>query len=66
MQDPVAVPEILDGLVELRPSVRPVRFEDLGHYPQVEDPDRFTAVLVEMIGAVGDDARTGSGTTPAG
>lgn len=66
MQDPVAVPEILDGLVELRPSVRPVRFEDLGHYPQVEEPDRFTAVLVEMIGAVGDDARTGSGTTPAG
>lgn len=61
LQDPVAVPEILEGLVDLRPSVEPVLFEDLGHYPQVEDPDRFTAVLTEMVGA----GTVGSGTGPA-
>jgi pimeloyl-ACP methyl ester carboxylesterase len=49
MQDPVAVPEILEGLLELRPSVDPVRFEDLGHYPQVEDPERFVSALTEIL-----------------
>lgn len=62
MQDPVAVPEILEGLVELRPSVEPVIFEDLGHFPQVEDPDRFTAVLAETVGT----GPIGSGTAAAG
>ena len=51
LQDPVAVPEILDGLVELRPSVETVTFGDLGHYPQVEDPDRLTGALVAALEA---------------
>ena len=55
LQDPVAVPEILEGLVELRPSVEPILFDDLGHYPQVEDPDRFTTTLVEIASIGGDD-----------
>lgn len=46
LEDPVAVPAILEGLVELRPGVEPVTFPDLGHYPQVEDPDRFSEALV--------------------
>lgn len=45
LQDPVAVPEVLDGLLDLRPDLTAVRFEDLGHYPQVEDPARFVGVL---------------------
>lgn len=61
MQDPVAVPEILEGLLELRPSVEPVIFDDLGHYPQVEDPDRFMAVLAGTVGA----GPVGSGAAPA-
>ncbi len=49
MKDPVAVPEILDGLLEMRPGRRAVRFDDLGHYPQVEDPERFVAALGEAM-----------------
>jgi pimeloyl-ACP methyl ester carboxylesterase len=54
MEDPVAVPEILEGLVEMRPSVEPVRFDDLGHYPQVEDPARWTGTVEEtFVGSPG-------------
>ena len=49
VEDPVAVPAILDGLIELRPGVEPVTFPDLGHYPQVEDSDRFAGALAEAI-----------------
>ncbi|MEX0621158.1 MAG: alpha/beta hydrolase, partial [Solirubrobacterales bacterium] len=49
MEDPVAVPEVLDGLLEMRPDLSAVRFEDLGHYPQVEDPERFVGVLTDFM-----------------
>jgi len=48
-QDPVVVPEVLDGLLELRPDLTVVRFEDVGHYPQVEDPARFVGVLEQFM-----------------
>ncbi len=48
-QDPVVVPEVLDGLLQLRPDSIVVRFEDIGHYPQVEDPERFVAVLEQFM-----------------
>ena len=50
LEDPVAVPAILEGLVDLRPSTEPPTFPDLGHYPQVEDPDRFTEALTSVVG----------------
>lgn len=49
MEDPVAVPEILDGLVEMRPAVEPVRFDDLGHYPQVEDASRWVGAVEGLL-----------------
>lgn len=49
MEDPVAVPEVLDGLLEMRPDLSAVRFEGVGHYPQVEDPERFVGVLVDFM-----------------
>lgn len=49
MEDPVAVPEVLDGLLELRPDLPAVRFDDLGHYPQVEDPERFVRALGQFM-----------------
>ncbi len=58
--DPVAVPAILEGLVDLRPTVEPTTFPDLGHYPQVEDPDRFIEALAGLprFGSVSvDEAR---------
>lgn len=51
MKDPVAVPEVLEGLLELRPDLPVIRFSEIGHYPQVEDPDRFSAALAESMAA---------------
>ena len=49
MQDPVAVPDILDGLLEMRPELPVVRMPEIGHYPQVEDPERFARVVSECV-----------------
>jgi len=49
MEDPVAVPEILEGLEEMRPSVQSVRFDDLGHYPQVEDPSQWVGAVEGLL-----------------
>ena len=49
LEDPVAVTEVLEGLLELRPDLPVVRFPDLGHYPQIEDPDRFTEAVHESM-----------------
>jgi pimeloyl-ACP methyl ester carboxylesterase len=38
MQDPVANPAVLRGLQELRPGVPTRELDDVGHYPQLEDP----------------------------
>jgi len=51
MQDPVAVPDILDGLLEMRPDLPVIRMPELGHYPQMEDPQRFARVLRESMPA---------------
>jgi pimeloyl-ACP methyl ester carboxylesterase len=44
-QDPVATVAVLEALIELRPSVPVERFEELGHYPQIEDPGAVVAAL---------------------
>jgi pimeloyl-ACP methyl ester carboxylesterase len=49
LRDPVAVPQVLEGLLELRPDLTAVTFDDLGHYPQVEDPERFAEALTENM-----------------
>jgi pimeloyl-ACP methyl ester carboxylesterase len=38
MQDPVATPAVLRGLQELRSGVPTRELDDVGHYPQLEDP----------------------------
>jgi pimeloyl-ACP methyl ester carboxylesterase len=53
LKDPVAVPEVLDGLLELRPDLDSIRFEQLGHYPQVEDPELFAGALAEVMAPAG-------------
>jgi len=45
MLDPVATERVLEAVIELRPAAPVTRFEDLGHYPQVEDPRRVSDVL---------------------
>jgi pimeloyl-ACP methyl ester carboxylesterase len=45
MRDPVATPNVLAGLRELRPHAPITELADLGHYLQIEDP----AVVAEAI-----------------
>jgi pimeloyl-ACP methyl ester carboxylesterase len=47
MQDPICAP-VLAALQQLRPSVPVTRFEELGHYPQLEDPDAVAPILARV------------------
>jgi pimeloyl-ACP methyl ester carboxylesterase len=51
MLDPVATEAVLDAVLELRPNTALTRFEDLGHYPQIEDPGRVVAALQAAMDA---------------
>ena len=51
MLDPVATEAVLDAVTALRPGAPLTRFEDLGHYPQIEDPDRVAAALRAALDA---------------
>jgi pimeloyl-ACP methyl ester carboxylesterase len=51
MLDPVATEKVLDAVLELRPQAPVTRFEDLGHYPQIEDPDRVSSALQGALDA---------------
>jgi pimeloyl-ACP methyl ester carboxylesterase len=51
MLDPVATETVLDAVLELRPAAATTRFDDLGHYPQIEDPERVAAALSEALAA---------------
>lgn len=47
--DPVATTNVLDGLRELRPAADVVELPGLGHYPQVEDPQAYTAAVLALL-----------------
>jgi pimeloyl-ACP methyl ester carboxylesterase len=49
MRDPVATPDVLAALRDLRPGVPVTELPELGHYPQLEDPPRMAQVLREVI-----------------
>lgn len=51
MLDPVATEQVLDAVLELRPSAPLTRFDDLGHYPQIEDPSRVAGALRAALAA---------------
>lgn len=51
MIDPVATEAVLDAVTALRPSAPVTRFEDLGHYPQIEDPGRVATALQAALAA---------------
>ena len=51
MLDPVATEQVLDAVLQLRPSAPVTRFEDLGHYPQIEDPERVDGALRAALDA---------------
>jgi pimeloyl-ACP methyl ester carboxylesterase len=51
MLDPVATEAVLDAVIALRPKAPVTRFEDLGHYPQIEDPERVAEALQAALHA---------------
>ena len=51
MLDPVATEQVLDAVIALRPSAPVTRFEDLGHYPQIEDPGESASALHAALAA---------------
>ena len=51
MLDPVATTAVLDGARRLRPHAPLTRFDDLGHYPQIEDPARLGGALEAALPA---------------
>lgn len=51
MEDPVCGQWQLDGWKELRPQAHLIEM-NLGHYPQIEDPDRFTQVMKLSLDAI--------------
>lgn len=50
LDDPVATPNVLDGLRLLRPAADVVELPGVGHYPQVEVPEQFTAQALALLG----------------
>ena len=51
MRDPVCTEAVLDAVRRLRPDAPLTRFDDLGHYPQLEDPERSAAAIVSAVAA---------------
>lgn len=51
MSDPVATRNVLDAVLELRPSAPLTRLEDLGHYPQIERPEAIAGALRTALDA---------------
>jgi pimeloyl-ACP methyl ester carboxylesterase len=41
MDDPIAVPSMVDTLLAARPDATATRLEGVGHYPMMESPQRF-------------------------
>jgi pimeloyl-ACP methyl ester carboxylesterase len=50
MDDPIAVPSMVDTLVAARPDATAVRLEGVGHYPMVEAPQRFLDAVLPGLG----------------
>jgi len=47
--DPVATTNVLAGLRELRPAAEVIELTGIGHYPQIEVPDEFTAGVRQLL-----------------
>jgi len=45
LDDPIAVPAMVDRLVRARPDCSVTLLDGVGHYPMVEAPDRFIEAL---------------------
>jgi pimeloyl-ACP methyl ester carboxylesterase len=48
-EDPIAVPEIARQLERETPGAKLTWLDDLGHYPQAEDPQRWSAAVLAWL-----------------
>jgi pimeloyl-ACP methyl ester carboxylesterase len=46
LDDPIAVPSMVDRLLAVRPDATAIRLENVGHYPMVEAPARFLEAVL--------------------
>jgi pimeloyl-ACP methyl ester carboxylesterase len=49
MLDPVATPTVLAAVRELRPQAEVTEWADLGHYPQIEEPETVADLLEKAL-----------------
>ncbi len=47
--DPVATVDVLEALTDLRPAAPVERLAELGHYPQIEDPEAVAAAVRRAV-----------------
>ena len=52
LDDPIAVPSMVDTLLAARPDVTAVRLDRVGHYPMVEAPQRFLGAALAGLGPI--------------
>jgi pimeloyl-ACP methyl ester carboxylesterase len=45
LQDPVCTKAVLDAILELRPNAPAELLDELGHYPQLEDPGAVAGII---------------------
>ncbi|HEX3332776.1 MAG TPA: alpha/beta hydrolase [Acidimicrobiales bacterium] len=50
LDDPVAVPTMVDTLLAARPDATAVCLDDVGHYPMIEAPARFLEAVLPGLG----------------
>jgi pimeloyl-ACP methyl ester carboxylesterase len=51
MLDPIATPAVLDAVTDLRPFAPVTRFDDLGHYLQIEAPEALAPIVARLARA---------------
>jgi pimeloyl-ACP methyl ester carboxylesterase len=52
MSDPVATANVLEAIRELRPKVSVTEWPELGHYPQIEEPETVRDLLESALSRV--------------
>jgi len=50
LEDPIAVPSMVDTLVAARPDATAIRLEGVGHYPMVEAPAHYLEAVLAGLG----------------
>jgi pimeloyl-ACP methyl ester carboxylesterase len=57
MRDPVSTPAVLNAVRALRPAAPVTRFDDIGHYPQLEAPEAVAPIVARLAGSAGRELR---------